>query len=115
MLCMEDSMENDSHAIVQVVTIIMNHAPKGWTDGERYKWHKKICADTVGEKQLRSVVGVLYDGLAYGNWPWSPTTVTEILARCPRCNSDAWIPQAGCPDCHEGPTERLAPKGWNKV
>jgi hypothetical protein len=29
------------------------------------------------------------------------------LELCPLCGSDAWAPQAGCPDCGEGPTERL--------
>lgn len=31
------------------------------------------------DKVLQSLVGVLYDGLTYGNWPWSPTTVDGIL------------------------------------
>jgi hypothetical protein len=28
---------------------------------------------------LKTVVGILSDGLKYGNWPWSPRTVSEIL------------------------------------
>lgn len=37
-------------------------------------------AEQDGDKFLLTMAGVLYDGLAYGNWPWSPKTVDGILA-----------------------------------
>jgi hypothetical protein len=60
---------------------------------QRLAWKRKIAANTEGEQQVRSLAGILYDGLAYGNWPWSPTTVTGILSGA----------------------KSVPPKGWDKV
>jgi hypothetical protein len=63
------------------------------TSEERVVLRNKIYADTEGEQQVRSLVGLLYDGLAFGNWPWSPKTIDAILAAA----------------------NDMPPKGWDKV
>jgi hypothetical protein len=53
---------------------------------------QQICADAYNELQRRMLgaqrergvtkimAGMLYDGLAYGNWPWVSFNVDDLLA-----------------------------------
>jgi hypothetical protein len=108
MLCMEDSMKRTpeenvveakrrmaaienrhSSVLLDLIEEYMGQVPQD----QRLAWKNKIHANTEGEKQVRSLAAILYDGLAYGNWPWSARTVTGILSGA----------------------KSVPPKGWDKV
>ena len=50
-----------------ILAVLQEYAPTG-------TWQQR-CADLgtedTPEEQLKRLVGTLYDGLAYGNWPWT--------------------------------------------
>jgi hypothetical protein len=53
---------------IKLFEILESYAPKSW-NGEVYysKLKKTYKKNTELE---RALVATLYDGLAYGNWPW---------------------------------------------
>ena len=48
----------------QLSKMLKSRAPKSW--------RMPVVSD-------RQAVGMLYDGLAYGNWPWTSNKVDDIL------------------------------------
>ena len=66
----------DARDVALLLDIIERHVPEGV---DKVKVIRDIFESTKAEEnQLQLVVGVLYDGLAYGNWPWTPKTVEDF-------------------------------------
>lgn len=61
---------NDNQRISNIVDIIESYAPD---DIDKLKLRNSL-ADSV---TVRSIAGTLYDGLAYGNWPWTSYIVSS--------------------------------------
>jgi hypothetical protein len=65
--------------------LLVEEMPDEWSEEEKLRWQQKIFLnhhdpDRDYREDYRALVGTLYDGLAYGNWPWSPKTVDGIIA-----------------------------------
>lgn len=68
MLAKKLSDADECHVISNIMDIIVSYAP----DNVDTLKLRRALSDSV---TVKSITGVLYDGLAYGNWPWVAYTV----------------------------------------
>jgi hypothetical protein len=59
-------------AVTQLVTVLLSHAPDAPAAGQAEQIIRRAEADGLEGTDLELILaGMLYSGLAYGNWPWS--------------------------------------------
>lgn len=54
----------------QVLSMIQSYAPNEEAKEKANTVYFEALNDSGPQEALRHILGVLYDGLAYGNWPW---------------------------------------------
>lgn len=52
---------------VKILDIIESYMPETWDTKMKLQWRNGINKDA---ETFRDLVGNLYSGLKYGNWPW---------------------------------------------
>jgi len=59
----------NNERIVHLLEVLQSYAPPT-AEGERMVAHFASRHQTTDEERILELVGTLYDGVAYGNWPW---------------------------------------------
>lgn len=73
----------------RLLGILQSHAPTATEQQMCTELTWKAESDGATHEDIeKMLVGVLSDGLNYGNWPWSPKTVDEILDKEQHVRSD---------------------------
>jgi hypothetical protein len=54
-----------------IISIIEDYMPDDWTDNDKLRYSQMLRKNLSEDEtnQVKTIVGILYDGLAYGNWP----------------------------------------------
>jgi hypothetical protein len=63
---------NDRNTAQTALALLQGYAPNGKAQQECSDMYNQLLKDGASPKHVaRRMVGALYDGLAYGNWPWT--------------------------------------------
>lgn len=72
--------DSEQQLIADILSYIETMMPETFSDTDKLNWNNRIYHSCmVMDNPVKAITSVLWDGLAYGNWPWIKFNVNDLL------------------------------------